>query len=67
MSILLHWYVLFILIICSQCKLELQQIDAPMDHATAFGRIAFSCPSEEVSQSASLKSNLLQYIQIYII
>ncbi|KAK3560684.1 hypothetical protein QTP86_014540 [Hemibagrus guttatus] len=31
----------------SQCKLELQDIRAPVDHGTAFGRIAFSCPREQ--------------------
>ena len=32
-----------------QCKLELCDIGSQIDHATAFGRIAFSCPREEVS------------------
>ncbi|XP_060799672.1 glyoxalase domain-containing protein 4 [Neoarius graeffei] len=32
----------------SQCKLELQDITAPVDHGTAFGRIAFSCPREQL-------------------
>ena len=31
-----------------QCKLELCDIGEPVDHATAFGRIAFSCPRDEV-------------------
>ncbi|PVD32776.1 hypothetical protein C0Q70_08222 [Pomacea canaliculata] len=31
----------------NQCKLELVDIGQPVDHATAFGRIAFSCPAEE--------------------
>ena len=31
-----------------QCKLELCDIGTEVDHATAFGRIAFSCPREEV-------------------
>ncbi|XP_036415382.1 glyoxalase domain-containing protein 4 [Colossoma macropomum] len=32
----------------SQCKLELQDIGATVDHGTAFGRIAFSCPREQL-------------------
>ncbi|XP_059829544.1 glyoxalase domain-containing protein 4 isoform X1 [Hypanus sabinus] len=31
-----------------QCKLELQDIGSPVDHATAYGRIAFSCPREQL-------------------
>ncbi|XP_078278734.1 glyoxalase domain-containing protein 4 isoform X2 [Rhinoraja longicauda] len=31
-----------------QCKLELQDIGEPIDHASAFGRIAFSCPKKEL-------------------
>ncbi|XP_072909325.1 glyoxalase domain-containing protein 4 isoform X1 [Hemitrygon akajei] len=31
-----------------QCKLELQDIGGPVDHATAYGRIAFSCPREQL-------------------
>lgn len=31
-----------------QCKLELQDIGGPVDHGTAFGRIAFACPKDEV-------------------
>lgn len=31
-----------------QCKLELQGIQGAVDHAAAFGRIAFSCPQKEV-------------------
>lgn len=31
-----------------QCKLELHDIGISVDHATAFGRIAFSCPREEL-------------------
>ncbi|XP_061461280.1 glyoxalase domain-containing protein 4 isoform X2 [Rhineura floridana] len=30
-----------------QCKLELQGVGGAVDHGTAFGRIAFSCPKEE--------------------
>ncbi|XP_075051146.1 glyoxalase domain-containing protein 4 [Mixophyes fleayi] len=32
----------------NQCKLELKDIGGPVDHATAFGRIAFSCPKDEL-------------------
>eukprot|EP00079_Xenopus_tropicalis_P032869 XP_017946640.1 PREDICTED: glyoxalase domain-containing protein 4 isoform X1 [Xenopus tropicalis] len=31
----------------NQCKLELQDIGGPVDHGTAFGRIAFACPKDE--------------------
>ncbi|XP_078080825.1 glyoxalase domain-containing protein 4 [Mustelus asterias] len=31
-----------------QCKLELQDVGCPIDHGTAYGRIAFSCPSEQL-------------------
>lgn len=32
-----------------QCKLELQHIGQPVDHAEASGRIAFSCPTNELA------------------
>ncbi|XP_077021563.1 glyoxalase domain-containing protein 4 isoform X2 [Tamandua tetradactyla] len=32
----------------NQCKLELQAIKGTVDHAAAFGRIAFSCPQKEL-------------------
>jgi len=32
----------------SQCKLELHDIGETVDHGTAFGRIAFSCPREQM-------------------
>ncbi|XP_054857309.1 glyoxalase domain-containing protein 4 [Eublepharis macularius] len=32
----------------NQCKLELQGIGQVVDHGTAFGRIAFSCPKEQL-------------------
>ncbi|OBS80678.1 hypothetical protein A6R68_21134 [Neotoma lepida] len=32
----------------NQCKLELQGIQGAVDHAAAFGRIAFSCPQKEL-------------------
>ncbi|CAH3021986.1 unnamed protein product [Porites evermanni] len=31
-----------------KCKLELIQLEQPVDHATAFGRIAFSCPRHQL-------------------
>ncbi|CAH2222690.1 Hypothetical predicted protein [Pelobates cultripes] len=38
----------------NQCKLELQEIGGPVDHATAFGRIAFACPKEELPNIEAL-------------
>ena len=32
-----------------KCKLELIHVGSPVDHATAFGRIAFSCPSDQLA------------------
>ncbi|KAJ8280797.1 hypothetical protein GJAV_G00059070 [Gymnothorax javanicus] len=32
----------------NQCKLELQDVGGPVDHGTAFGRIAFSCPRQQL-------------------
>ncbi|XP_046380533.2 glyoxalase domain-containing protein 4-like [Haliotis rufescens] len=32
----------------NQCKLELVDIGSAVDHATAFGRVAFSCPKDEL-------------------
>ena len=40
-----------------QCKLELQEIGTKVDHETAFGRIAFSCPRAEVGNVVSYLSN----------
>ena len=31
------------------CKLELVDVGGPVDRAKAFGRIAFSCPSNELA------------------
>ena len=31
-----------------KCKLELINLGQPVDHATAFGRIAFSCPRDQL-------------------
>lgn len=31
-----------------QCMLELHDVGGTVDHGTAFGRIAFSCPREQV-------------------
>ncbi|CAN9510888.1 unnamed protein product [Ophioblennius macclurei] len=40
----------------SQCKLELRDIGGAVDHGTAFGRIAFSCPREQLPDiEASMK------------
>uniref|UniRef100_A0A8C9EEE9 Glyoxalase domain-containing protein 4 n=1 Tax=Phocoena sinus TaxID=42100 RepID=A0A8C9EEE9_PHOSS len=38
----------------NQCKLELQGIQGAVVHATAFGRIAFSCPQKELSDLEDL-------------
>ncbi|KAH0511477.1 Glyoxalase domain-containing protein 4 [Microtus ochrogaster] len=38
----------------NQCKLELQGIKGAVDHAAAFGRIAFSCPQNELSDIEAL-------------
>lgn len=37
-----------------QCKLELQDIGAAVDRGTAFGRIAFSCPREQLPEIEAL-------------
>ncbi|KAK3084272.1 hypothetical protein FSP39_010907 [Pinctada imbricata] len=34
----------------NQCKLQLLDIGVPVDHATAYGRIAFSCPESELPE-----------------
>ncbi len=33
-----------------QCKLELVSLAQSVDHATGFGRIAFSCPRDELPE-----------------
>ncbi|XP_063002561.1 glyoxalase domain-containing protein 4 [Elgaria multicarinata webbii] len=38
----------------NQCKLELLDIGRVVDHGTAFGRIAFSCPKEELADLEAL-------------
>ncbi|XP_072248322.1 glyoxalase domain-containing protein 4 isoform X2 [Leuresthes tenuis] len=38
----------------SQCKVELQDIGGTVVHGTAFGRIAFSCPREQLSNLEAL-------------
>ncbi|KAG7478862.1 hypothetical protein JOB18_010630 [Solea senegalensis] len=38
----------------TQCKLELQDIGGTVDHGTAFGRIAFSCPREQLPDIEAL-------------
>jgi len=41
----------------NKCKLELKQISGAVEHAKAFGRIAFSCPSAELPGiEAAMKS-----------
>ncbi|CAM5104492.1 glyoxalase domain-containing protein 4 isoform X1 [Chelonia mydas] len=46
----------------NQCKLELQGIGGAVDHATAFGRIAFSCPKEELLNIEALMKKEKQKI-----
>lgn len=38
----------------TQCMLELHDVGGPVDHATAFGRIAFSCPREQLPELEAL-------------
>ncbi|XP_059162273.1 glyoxalase domain-containing protein 4-like [Physella acuta] len=45
-----------------QCKLELVDIEKPVDHGTAFGRIAFSCPSVELPALENLMKSEHQTI-----
>ena len=33
-----------------QCKLELVSVAEPVDHGTGFGRIAFSCPRDQLPE-----------------
>lgn len=42
-----------------QCKLELCDVGTKVEHETAFGRIAFACPSDELAgiQEALMKAN----------
>uniref|UniRef100_A0A8C5B391 Glyoxalase domain containing 4 n=1 Tax=Gadus morhua TaxID=8049 RepID=A0A8C5B391_GADMO len=37
-----------------QCKLELQDVGGSIDHGTAFGRIAFSCPRDQLPDLEAL-------------
>ncbi|XP_039363299.1 glyoxalase domain-containing protein 4 isoform X2 [Mauremys reevesii] len=46
----------------NQCKLELQGIGGAVDHGTAFGRIAFSCPKEELPNIEALMKKEKQKI-----
>ncbi|XP_043910240.1 glyoxalase domain-containing protein 4 [Protopterus annectens] len=46
----------------NQCRLELQDIGEPVDHGTAFGRIAFSCPREQLPAIESLMKKEKQKI-----
>lgn len=45
-----------------QCKLELQGIQGAVDHAAAFGRIAFSCPQKELPDLEDLMKRESQSI-----
>ncbi|XP_044528849.1 glyoxalase domain-containing protein 4 isoform X3 [Gracilinanus agilis] len=46
----------------NQCKLELQGIKGAVDHGTAFGRIAFSCPKKELPDIEALMKKESQKI-----
>ncbi|XP_040857069.1 glyoxalase domain-containing protein 4 isoform X4 [Ochotona curzoniae] len=46
----------------NQCKLELQGIKGAVDHAAAFGRIAFSCPKSELPELEELMKREKQTI-----
>ncbi|MBZ3890780.1 Glyoxalase domain-containing protein 4 [Sciurus carolinensis] len=46
----------------NQCKLELQGIKGTVDHAAAFGRIAFSCPHKELPDLEDLMKREKQTI-----
>uniref|UniRef100_G1NVR4 Glyoxalase domain-containing protein 4 n=2 Tax=Myotis lucifugus TaxID=59463 RepID=G1NVR4_MYOLU len=46
----------------NQCKLELQGIQGAVDHAAAFGRIAFSCPQKELPDLEDLMKREKQKI-----
>lgn len=46
----------------NQCKLELQGIKGAVDHAAAFGRIAFSCPQKELPDLEDLMKKENQLI-----
>ncbi|KAM9801040.1 glyoxalase domain-containing protein 4 [Neosynchiropus ocellatus] len=38
----------------TQCKLELKEVGGAIDHGTAFGRIAFACPREQLPDLEAL-------------
>uniref|UniRef100_A0A671PU24 Glyoxalase domain-containing protein 4-like n=1 Tax=Sinocyclocheilus anshuiensis TaxID=1608454 RepID=A0A671PU24_9TELE len=46
----------------NQCKLELQDIGGAVHHGSAFGRIAFACPRDQVSYS-----NISQQYPFYLV
>uniref|UniRef100_A0A2K5CU82 VOC domain-containing protein n=1 Tax=Aotus nancymaae TaxID=37293 RepID=A0A2K5CU82_AOTNA len=46
----------------NQCKLELQGVKGAVDHAAAFGRIAFSCPQKELPSLEDLMKREKQKI-----
>ncbi|XP_008307696.1 glyoxalase domain-containing protein 4 [Cynoglossus semilaevis] len=46
----------------TQCKLELQDIGGTVDHGTAFGRIAFSCPREQLPDIQALMNKEKQTV-----
>ncbi|KAL1260586.1 hypothetical protein QQF64_008413 [Cirrhinus molitorella] len=46
----------------NQCKLELQDIGGAVDHGTAFGRIAFACPRDQLPDIEALMKKEKQKI-----
>ena len=44
----------YLVLLFFQAKLELVKVDGPVDHAKAFGRIAFACDRNEVCDSFHL-------------
>lgn len=42
----------------NQCSLKLISIQKPIDHASAFGRIAFACPTSQVTLILNIIHNL---------
>ncbi|KAK6184475.1 hypothetical protein SNE40_001871 [Patella caerulea] len=46
----------------NKCKLEFIDLGVPIDHATAFGRIAFACPKDQLPALEELMKNENQKI-----
>ncbi|KAA0185086.1 Glyoxalase domain-containing protein 4, partial [Fasciolopsis buskii] len=50
-----------------QCQLKLIAINQPVDHASAFGRIAFSCPRSQLMDLENLMKNENQKILKHLV